>query len=155
MRMVSKEKGTVAPAAPTSFEENAVTHLFRYSEHQRDTSYSNVIAMCRVVIIPYTSVWSSSSLSMRQRSSTTTDACRPAVEKRCDATKAEVPKSRSASSTDGMQARRTHAAVRRESTKAIRLSSCCARREASAPSQVDASTVPWRFIQGMNHPSAG
>ena len=54
------------------------------------------------MIIPCTLVWSSSSLSIIRRSSATTDACCPATEKICDATKEKVPKSHSASYADWM-----------------------------------------------------
>ena len=127
--MGSNEKGAVAPAAPTSSEDDAITHLFRYSDHRQDTSYSNFFARCGVVIIPCTSVWSSSSLLIRRRISATSDVCCPAAEKRHDATKAKVPKWCSALSEEGMQARQTRAAFRRESAKASRPSICCARRE--------------------------
>ena len=56
------------------------------------------------------------------------DKGRPPVDKRCDATKENVPRSRSASSADGMAARRTLAAVHRESANVRRLSSCWSRR---------------------------
>ena len=136
--MCSNEKGTVSPAAPTSSEDDATMHLFRYSDHRRDTSYRNIVARCGVVIILCISLWMSYSLSMRRRISTNADACFPAAEKRCNERKVKVPKSRSALYVDGMQARWTPAAVRRESAEASQLSSCCARREASDFSQVDA-----------------
>ena len=78
------------------------------------------------------------------------DKWRPPDEKRCDATKANVPRSRSASSADGMMARRTLAAIRKESADARRPSNCCARREASALPRVDASTGHWRVSQVVN-----
>ena len=49
-----------------------------------------------------------------------------------------------------MMARRTHAAICKDSDKAKRLSSCCTRREASAPPWVYASTDPWKVSQGVN-----
>ena len=91
---------------------------------------------------------------MRRMSSATADECCPPAEKRCDATKAKVPRSRSASSADGIAARRTRAAFRRESAEARRPSSYWARREASTPPRVDASTVPCRVSQGVNPPPA-
>ena len=87
-------------------------------------------------------VWISSSLSMRQRSSVTADECLPPAENRCEAKKANMTKSRSASSADGIAARRTLATVCGESTEVKRLSICCDRREASDPPRVAASTVP-------------
>ena len=48
------------------------------------------------------------------------DECRPPVDKRCDATKTNVPRSRSASSADGMADRRTLVSVHRESTNSMR-----------------------------------
>ena len=78
----------------------------------------------------------------------------PPMEKKCDAIKSKVPKLRSASSVDGMVARRARAAIHKESAEASRPSSCCARREASDPQRVNASTVPWQVIQGVNSPSA-
>ena len=152
--MDSNEKGTVAPSAPTSFEDDAVTHLLSYSDNRCDTSYINVVAMCGDVIIPCISVWSSSSLLMRQRISATADTCLRAAEKRCDGMTGKVPKSRSAFSTDGIQIKRTHVDVRRDSSEDSLLSICCTMREASDPSRVDALTVPWRFIQGVNPPPA-
>ena len=82
----------------------------------------------------------------------TTDEWRLPAEKRCDVIKAKVPRSRSASTADGMTARRTLAAIFKESVGARSPSNCCARREASAPSQVDTSTNPWRVSQGVNPP---
>ena len=82
----------------------------------------------------------------------TADKWRQYVEKRCDATKVNVPRSQSALSAEGVTARRTLAAIRKESADARRLSSCCARREASAPPRVDASTDHWRVSQGVNPP---
>ena len=82
------------------------------------------------------------------------DKCRPPAEKRCDATKAKVLRSRSASSADGIAARPTHAAVHKESADARRLFSCWERREATAPPWVDALTVPCRVSHGVNPPPA-
>ena len=79
----------------------------------------------------------------------TADEWSPPTEKRCDATKAKVPRSRSDSSKDGMTARQTLTAISKESADARRLYNCCTRREASAPTQVDASTDPWQVSQGM------
>ena len=152
--MGSNKKGTVSPAAPTSSEDDAVTHLLSYSDNRCDTSYSNVVAMCGDLIIPCISVWSSSSLLMRQRISATADTCLPAAEKRCDVMKGKVPKSRSALSTDGIQVKRTHVDVRRDSSEDSLLYIFCTRREASDPSRVNASTVPWRVIQDVNPPPA-
>ena len=80
--------------------------------------------------------------------------CLPFAEKMCEATKAGVPKSQSASSADGVATRRTLVDVHRESSKAKRLSSYCARREASSPLWVAASTVPWHVRHGLNPPRA-
>ena len=80
------------------------------------------------------------------------DKWRTPAEKKCDATKLNAPRSRSASSAEGTIARRTLAAIHKESTDARRPSNCCAMREASAPPRVDASTYPWRVTQCMNLP---
>ena len=75
------------------------------------------------------------------------------MEKWCDTIKANMPRFQSASSAEGMMARRTLTAICKESADARRLSNCYTRREASSPPRVDASTDPWRVIQGMNfHP---
>ena len=97
-------------------------------------------------------VWSSSSLSMRRRSSATGDKFCPPAEKRCKATKAKVPRSRRTSSAHVIADSRNRAAVRRESADARRLSSCWTKREASVPPWVDAFTVPCRVSQGVNPP---
>ena len=65
MRVGSNKKGAISPSAPTSSEDDAVTHLSRYIYHLRNTSYSNVVARCGVVIIPCNSVCISYGLSMR------------------------------------------------------------------------------------------
>ena len=89
---------------------------------------------------------------MRQKSSPTAEECLPPTEKRCNTTKAKVPRSQIASSADRVAARRTHVAVCRLSANARHLSSFWARREASAPPQVDTSTLPCQFSHGMNPP---
>ena len=76
----------------------------------------------------------------------------PPAEKRCDTTKVNVTRSRSASFADGMTARRTLASIRKESADARRPPNFCARRKASEPPRIDASTDPWRVIQGVNPP---
>ena len=111
MRMGSTKNGTVSLGSPSSSKYDTFVHLFSYRNYLSNTSYKNGVARCGYVIIPCNSFWSSYSLSMGQRSSTTAAACRPPAEKRCDATKTKVPKSRSASSTDGMTARQTCTAV--------------------------------------------
>ena len=80
---------------------------------------------------------------MRQRSSAKVDEWRPPAEKRCDAEKANVPRSQSASSADRMTARRNLAAIRKESADARLPSNFCTRREASANPQVKALNGPW------------
>ena len=80
--MVSNEKVAISPAAPTSSEDDAVTHLFRYIDHQRDTLYINVVARCGVVVIPCTLAWSSYGILMILRRSATADGFYPAAEKR-------------------------------------------------------------------------
>ena len=71
------------------------------------------------------------------------DNCLPPAENRCEVTKTNVPKLRSASSAEGIAARRTLVAVRRDSAKAKRPSSCCTKRETPAPPpRVDISSVP-------------
>ena len=90
---------------------------------------------------------------MRRRSSETADKWRPLAEKRCNATKVNVPRSRITSSTDGMAARWTLTAIYKESVDAMCPSNCYVRRESSAPPRVDASINPWRVIQGVNTPS--
>ena len=66
--------------------------------------------------------------------------------------KANIPRSRSALSVDDMTARRTLAAIRKESANASRPSNFCAIREVSEPPRVDASAYPWRVSQGVNPP---
>ena len=100
-------------------------------------------------ITPFTLVWWSSRISMRQRSSVTDDECIPIAEKMCKLTEANVPKPRSAFSTDGINARWILVAVRKEFSKAKRPSSYWARREALSPPRVDASTTNWRVSQGL------
>ena len=82
------------------------------------------------------------------------DKWRLPAEMRCDAKKAKVPRSRRASSADGMTASRTLAAIRKESANVRRLSNCCVRREASEPQWVDASTDSWLVSQGVTPPCA-
>ena len=62
---------------------------------------------------------------------------RPPAEKRYNAKKANVPRSQSALSADGMTARWTHTS-----------------RKALSPPWVDASTDPWRVIQVVTPPCA-
>ena len=66
--------------------------------------------------------------------------------------KANVPKSQSASSADGMTNRRTLLAFRSKSAKAKRPSICWASREVSAPPRVSALTIPWHVRQVLNPP---
>ena len=80
------------------------------------------------------------------------DQCRPPAEKRCDATKANVPRSQSASSADRMASRWTLVSVQRESTKLRRQSSSWDRREALEPPGVDTSTMPCQVSHGANPP---
>ena len=82
------------------------------------------------------------------------DEWHPPAEKRCDATKANMPRSQSVSSVDRMTERRTLTDIHKESSNARRPSNCCARREASAPPQVDTSTDPWRVSQSVTPPPA-
>ena len=58
------------------------------------------------------------------------DEWRSLAEKRCNATKANVQRSRSASYANGMMARRTLVEICKESVNVRRLSNCCAKREA-------------------------
>ena len=83
------------------------------------------------------------------RSSAAADECRLPANKRCNATKSNVPRSRSASSADGVADRRTLAAVHRESADARCPNSCWDIREASAAPRVDASTVPCLVRYGV------
>ena len=53
-----------------------------------------------------------------------------------------------------MVARRTLVATRKYYANARRPSNLCARREASAPPRVDASTDLWQVSQGVNTPPA-
>ena len=69
-------------------------------------------------------------------------ACVLPEKKRCDATKAEFPKLCSASSLGSIYARQTREAIHRESIEAKYPSISYARKEASVPNQVDASTAP-------------
>ena len=103
-------------------------------------------------VIHCTFVWSSFILIIRRRSSTTAEECHLPAEKRCKATNSKVLRSQSASSADGMAARRTRAAVRREYSNARCLSSCWARREAYLPPRVDDWTVPCLVSHGVNPP---
>ena len=61
----------------------------------------------------------------------TADEWHPPAEKRCGATKAKVPRLRSASAVDEMMARRTLVAIRKEFDEDRPPYNCCARREAS------------------------
>ena len=90
---------------------------------------------------------------MRRTISATADKCLPPAEKRCKEMKANMPKSESVSSADGIAARRTLTSARRESAKAKLPSRCWARSEASDPPRVYTSTVPWCVIYGVNPPS--
>ena len=63
-----------------------------------------------------------------------------------------APRSLSVSSMDGMAEIRTLSDICKDSDDANRPSNCCARREASKPLQVYASTYPWRVSQGVNTP---
>ena len=64
--------------------------------------------------------------------------------------KVNVPRLQSALFADGMMARRTLTAIRKESADARRPPNYCAMRETSAPPGVDALTDPWRVSQGVN-----
>ena len=145
-------KVTLSPGASATPEADAATHLFRYWIHHRDISNRSVVARQGGIIIPCTSVWNSSRLSMRRRSLAMAEKWRPPGEKRCNEKKAKVPRSRSASTVDGMASRRTFTAIRKESADARHPSNCCTRREASVPPRVDASTDPWRSSQVVNPP---
>ena len=63
----SRDKGRVPPVASITSKSDATTHLLWYWFHRRKTSKSSVVAKGGGEIIPCTSVWSSSSLSMRLR----------------------------------------------------------------------------------------
>ena len=140
-RIGSSKKEAWHPGASMDSDTDAATHLNKYRLHRHDASKRSIVARYGDEIIPRTSVWSSSSLLMRRRNSAMVDECRPTSDQKCNATKENVPKLRSASSVDDMALRRTLAAVRRESTNDRTLSSCLDRREASAPPWVDASTM--------------
>ena len=71
-------------------------------------------------IIPCTLVWSSSSLSMRRRISTTADDYLPPMEKRCNVMKTIMPKPQSALNADEISARRNIVAAHRNLTEAKR-----------------------------------
>ena len=53
---------------------------------------------------------------------------------------------------EGVTARLTLTSIFKESVDAKRPSNCCARREASAPQQVEGSTNPWHVSQCVNPP---
>ena len=72
----------------------------------------------------------------------TADEWRPPAEKRCEATKANVPRLQSTASAEGMKAGRTLTAIFKEYAQTRRLSNCCARSEALAPPRVDALSYP-------------
>ena len=63
-----------------------------------------------------------------------------------------MPKLRSALSKEGIPARRTLTSICRDSVEIKRPSSCCDRKEAAIPHQVDAATVHWCIIHGVNPP---
>ena len=75
------------------------------------------------------------------------------MEKRFNTNKFKVTKSRSALYADKRTARQNLAAIHKESADASCPSNCCARSEASEPSQVDASTSSWRVSQCVNPPA--
>ena len=52
---------------------------------------------------------------------------------------------------DGMTASQIRAAVHKDSAKTRCTPIYCTRREASDPIQVDTSTIPWNFNQGVTH----
>ena len=123
-RIVSSKKGTWHPGEFRDSDANVATHLSRYRLHRCNILKRSVVNMCGDDIIPCTSIWISSSISMRQKELRDGGQVPLPTNKRYDAKKANVLRPQSASSVNGMAARRNLAAVRRESANAQRPSSC-------------------------------
>ena len=78
----------------------------------------------------------------------------PNCKEKCNVTKANMPRSRIASSVDGTTARRTLTVTNKESVNARRPCNCFSRKEASAPPHVDVQTNPWSVTQDVTPPCA-
>ena len=77
-------------------------------------------------------VWINYNPSMMRRIYAAAEKCLPPEDKRCEATGAKLDNPHKASSEYGMAARRTHAAVCRESAKVKGRTKFCASRAATS-----------------------